>query len=72
MKVVLREPKTGEETEIKNAEIFTSTVVRRRPSECGGYMVPYPAGDPMIVITSNVPEEARKEIEGILTSYCNH
>jgi hypothetical protein len=72
MKVILREPKTGKETEIKNAEIFGSTMVKRRPCKDGLYIKSYPIGDPMIIITSNVPQELRTQIERMVVSYCNY
>lgn len=70
-KVILRDPETKLETELDNPYVYAYTRNVRIPCETGNpYMVSRPSGQPIIMITSNMPDELREEVNKIILHYC--
>lgn len=38
----------------------------------GGMVEKYPIGEPIILITSNMPDDLKNEIKGIISKYCDN
>ena len=58
---------------IEDAALSTYRRVGRRPASDGGcYMESYPQGKPIMIITSNMPESLKDEIDLAISTFCDH
>lgn len=60
------------ELELENFNCQSFRVVGTKPSADCMSEIKYPVGKPIFLITSNMPEDLQKEIEKMISNYCNH
>ena len=60
--------------DLENATLNTFIIIGRgtNPSDNGETLMKFPVGKPIVIITSNMPEDLKKDIDEIISNYCNH
>lgn len=72
MKGIFQMPERGISFDLDNVIVDQFRIIGRRPSESGIMTEAYPIGEPIILITSNMPSDLRTQIQEIIGQYCNH
>jgi len=70
MRVVI--PEKEIEFELDEISINQYKMVSKKPSENGVLMEKYTVGEPITVITGNMPKSLKIAIEEVIKNYCNH
>jgi hypothetical protein len=73
MKAILEIPEKEIKVEFENMTYNQYRIIGSRPSEISPIMVEkYPIGKPITLVTSEMPDGLRIEIEKLIEQYCNH
>lgn len=73
MKAILEIPEKEFSFEFDNITINQFIMIGSRRMDVNYFMFEkYPIGKPITLITSNMPDVLKNEIENIISHYCNH
>ena len=72
MKIIIQIPEKNLKLEFENFTYSQFRMFGAKPSEhIPGMAVKYPIGEPLTIITSNIPIDLQSEINELIESYCN-
>lgn len=73
MKAILEIPETETIIEFDNLTINQFRIIGTRPNDDIPMIVEkYPIGKTITLITSNMPDELKEAIDGMVSQYCGH
>ncbi len=70
MKAILEIPEKEIKFEFDNLTYNQYRMVGTR--NCGIMVERFPIGEPITVLTSNMPNDLKEEINSVIEAYCNH
>ncbi len=73
MKAIVSIPEKDYCFELRNVSYDEYIVVGTKKTESSSMFVErYPVGEPIILLTSNMPDGLKNEIDDLVRRYCNH
>lgn len=72
MKATLEIPEKEFIFEFDNIAIDQFKMIGTKPALVSYFIEKYPIGEPITLMTSNMPDHLRTEIVNLISNYCNH
>jgi hypothetical protein len=73
LKAIFQIPEKKSQFNLDNFTFSQFTMIGEKPSNENYMLVEkFPIGEPIILITSNMPDDLLKEIKNMIAQYCNH
>lgn len=72
MKAILEIPERGIKFEFDSLTINQFKIITSKPNDTTNMLEKYPVGEPITLMTSNMPEVLKEEIIRLVSQYCGH